>query len=195
MLRIMLVGVDGSAHSTAAVELGIRWARRYGAVLIGLGAIDAPTLCQAQPVPLGASAYKVHRDATLLAEASHKVAQFLKHCEQRCAEANVACQILQEVGSPAERLLLEAQEADLMLLGQQTFFHFETQDQPDDTLPIIVKQSPCPIVAVPATLPEGRAAVVAYDGSAHATRALHMFQTLGLASAYEVHVVCVDDEE
>jgi nucleotide-binding universal stress UspA family protein len=191
----MLVGVDGSAYSTAAVELGIHWAQRYDAVLVALGVIDAPTICKAEPVPLGASAYKAHRDATLLADADHKVTQFMEHCVQRCAEADVACQVLQEVGSPVERILLEAQQADLILLGQQTYFHFETQEKPDDTLHTVVKQSPRPVVVVPATLPKGGAVVVAYDGSLHATRALQMFQALGLASAYDVHVVCVDAEQ
>jgi nucleotide-binding universal stress UspA family protein len=195
MLRSMVVGVDGSAYSTAAVELGICWAQRYEAVLVGLGVIDAPTICQAQPVPLGATAYKVQRDERLLADAHHKVAQFLEHYAQRCAEARVMCQVQQEVGSPAECLLLEAQRGDLIVLGQQTFFHFETQDTPDETLSVVVKQSPCPVVAVPTMLPEGRAVVVAYDGSLHATRALHMFQALGLHRYYDVHIVCVDTQQ
>jgi nucleotide-binding universal stress UspA family protein len=195
MVRSMVVGLDGSAYSTAAVELGLCWAQRYEAVLVGLGVIDAPTICQAQPVPLGATAYKVQRDARLLADAHHTVAQFVEHYAQRCAEARVRCQVRQEVGSPAECLLLEAQRDDLIVLGQQTFFHFATQDTPDDTLSVVVKQSPCPVVAIPATLPEGRAVVVAYDGSRHATRALHMFQALELASASDVHVVCVDAQQ
>ena len=51
MLRSVLVGVDGSEYSTAAVELGIRWAQRSGAVLVGLGIIDAPTISRPEPVP------------------------------------------------------------------------------------------------------------------------------------------------
>ena len=195
MLRSMLVGLDGSVYSTAAVELGIRWAQHAGAVLVGLGIIDAPTICKPQPVPLGASAYKVHHDATLLADAGHKVQQFLEHCAQRCAEAGVACQLLQDTGLPAEHILLEAQQYDLIMLGQHTFFHFETQEKPDETLSVVVKQSPCPVVAVPATLIEGQAVIIAYDGSPHATRALHMFQALGLDSAYDVHVVCIDAQQ
>ena len=195
MLRSMLVGVDGSAYSTTAVELGIRWAQRYGAVLVGLGVIDAPTICKPQPVPLGASAYKVQRDASLLADASHKVTQFLEDFAQQCAEADVACQILQEVGLPTERILLEAQQYDLILLGQHTSFHFETQEQPDDTLHTVLKHNPRPVVAVPVPLPEGWVAVVAYDGSLQAARALQAFQAVGLASSYEVHVVCVDPHQ
>ena len=90
MLRSVLVGIDGSAYSAAALELGMRWAQRWDAVLVGLGVVDAATICQAQPVPLGAAAYKVQRDETLLAEAHHKVAQFLEHCAQQCAKAGVS---------------------------------------------------------------------------------------------------------
>jgi len=195
MLRSVLVGVDGSEYSTAAVELGIQWARHSGAVLVGLGIIDAPTIGKPEPVPLGGSAYKVHHDASLLMDATHKVGQFLEHCAQRCAEADVTCQILQDIGLPTEQILLEAQRYDLIMLGQHTFFHFETQQQPDDTLHIVLKQSPRPVVAVPATLPEGRVVVVAYDGSLHAARALHMLQVLGLEDSQEVHVVCVDAKQ
>jgi len=141
---------------------------------------------------LEGTACKAPRDTSMLADAGRKVVQCLEQCARRCAEAGVMCQVQQDVGSPTERILLEAQRSDLILLGQQTFFHCATQEKPDDTLHTVVKHTPCPVVAVPATLPEGRAVVVAYDGSLHATRALHMFQALKLASAYDVHVVCVD---
>jgi nucleotide-binding universal stress UspA family protein len=182
-------------YSTSALEFGIRWAQRWDAVLVGLGIVDAPTIRKAQPVPLGATAYKAERDKMRLVEAYHRVAQLLRYFRQRCTQAGVTCQPRQEVGSPAECLLLEAPQYDLIVLGQQTFFHFATQDKPDDTLHMVVKQSPCPVVAVPATLPGGRAVIVAYDGSPHATRALHMFQALGIDRAYDVHVVCVDAQQ
>jgi nucleotide-binding universal stress UspA family protein len=195
MLRSVLVGVDGSEYSTAAMELGIQWAQRSGAVLVGLGIIDAPTISKPEPVPLGGSVYKVHRDVSLFADASHKVGQFLEHCARRCAEAEVACQILQDTGLPAEHILLEAQRYDLILLGQHTFFHFETQQQSDETLQVVLKQSPRPVVAVPAALPAGEVVVVAYDGSLHAARTLQMLQVLGLEGSQEVHVVCVDPDQ
>jgi nucleotide-binding universal stress UspA family protein len=195
MVQSMVVGLDGSVYSRSALELGIRWAQRWGAVLVGVGIIDAPTIRKAQPRPLGAIAYKAQSDKMRLVEAYHTVAQFLRYFRQRCSKAGVTYQVRQEVGSPAECLLLETLQYDLIVLGQQTFFHFATQDKPDATLSVVVKQSPCPVVAVPATLPEGRAALVAYDGSPHVTRALHMFQALGLASAYDMHVVCIDAQQ
>jgi nucleotide-binding universal stress UspA family protein len=197
MLQSMVVGLDGSVYSTRAVEFGICWARHWNAVLVGLGVVDAPAIYNAPPV-FGVDLYKddkEQRDTRRLADAHRTVAQLLEHYTQRCTDAGVTYQVRQEVGSPAECLLLDAQEYDLMVLGQQTFFHFDTQDKPDDTLSVVVKQSPCPVIAVPATLPEGQTVIVAYDGSAHATRALHVFQALGLSVAYDVHVVCVDAQQ
>jgi nucleotide-binding universal stress UspA family protein len=44
MLKSVLIGLDGSDYSTAAVELGIRWAKQFDALLVGLGIIDEPTI-------------------------------------------------------------------------------------------------------------------------------------------------------
>jgi hypothetical protein len=181
MVQRMIVGLDGSWYSTSAVGLGIRWAPRWDAVLVGLGIVGAPTIRKAQSVPLGATAYKAQGDTVRLAEAYHTVAQRLRRLRQRCTETGVTYQVRQEVGAPAACLLLEVPQYDLLVLGQQTFFHWATHDKPDDTLSRVVKQSPCPVAAVPATLPEERAVVVAYDGGPHVTRALHLFQALGLA--------------
>ena len=40
MLRTILVGLDGSEHSDAALGLAIRWAKRFDALLIGMGCVD-----------------------------------------------------------------------------------------------------------------------------------------------------------
>jgi hypothetical protein len=53
MLRSVLVGVDGSEYSTAAVALGSQWAQRSGAVFVGLGIIDARPSVSLNPCRLG----------------------------------------------------------------------------------------------------------------------------------------------
>lgn len=194
MLRSILVGLDGSAHSDTATELGICWARRHGALLVGLGIIDEPTICKPEPVPLGVSHFKEHRDEALLADARRKVKQFLEQFASRCAEAGVAGKLLEDLGLPSEQIVLEAQRFDLILLGQQTHFHIETQPQPDDTLTRVLQNSPRPVVTVPEKLPDGRCVVIAYDSSLQAARTLQVFQALMLESWQEVHVLSVDGD-
>src|SRR5579872_4769911 len=127
MLRTILVGLDGSAYSATAVELGMRWAQKCNAMLVGVGIIDEPTIRKPEPLPIGGSFYKERRDSVLAADARRRVEQFLGQFSVQCAEAGVACKLLEDSGTPWEQICLEAQRYDLILLGRQTYFHFETQ--------------------------------------------------------------------
>ena len=42
MLRTILAGLDGSPDSQSVLTLGIRWARRFDALLVGIAIIDEP---------------------------------------------------------------------------------------------------------------------------------------------------------
>ena len=129
MLTSILIGLDGSAYSDVAVELGIQWAKRFNAVLVGLGIVDEPTICKREPVPLGGASYKLERDAQLLADGRRKVEEFLKRFGAQCAAAGVAYQEVEDVGMPYDEILRESHRYDLVLLGHETHFHFETSDE------------------------------------------------------------------
>jgi nucleotide-binding universal stress UspA family protein len=93
MLKTILLALDGSTYSEAAVELGIRFAKRCDAMLVGLGVLDEPTIRKPEPVPLGGFYYKRHRDDTLIQEAHERIQQFLDRFASRCAEAGVSCKV------------------------------------------------------------------------------------------------------
>jgi nucleotide-binding universal stress UspA family protein len=191
MVRSVLVGLDGSAYSDSAVALGIDWARRFDALVVGLGIVDKPSIFQPEMVPLGADAYKQPADEARLARATRQVEQFLEKFSLRCAEAGVSSKVLEDVGNPYEQILREAQRYDVILLGKQTYFHFATQEGPCETLKSVLKNTPRPVVTVPEKLGAGTSIVIAYDGSLQAARALQAFQGLGLDSTQPVHVVTV----
>ncbi len=191
MLRSMLVGLDGSPTGESAVDLGIGWAKRHGALLVGIGIIDEPAIRRPEPVPLGAGVYKLRRDAEQLHEARLEVEQRLERFVIRCSEAGVACKLLEDVGLPSEQILVEAQRYDLILMGREAHFRFETPARADDTLRRVIKHGPRPVVTVPTPLPRGEAALVAYDGSLQAARALFAFWASGLAESMTVHVAGV----
>lgn len=195
MLRSILVGLDGSAHSNSAIRLGIDWARRSGALLVGLAVLDEPTIAKAAPLVLGGPPYTdpvVYRER--MADARRQADQFLEKFALQCAEAGVACKVLEDVGLPADQIALEVQRYDLVLMGQVTRFHFEIQERYDDTLWKVLKRSPRPIVVVPESWQAGRSVVVAYDGSLQAARALSAFRDAGLHRTREVHVVSVHSD-
>jgi nucleotide-binding universal stress UspA family protein len=201
MLRSILVGLDGSDYSHSAVDVGIFLARKTSALLVGLGIVDEPAIRDAEPRLISAGVpYAepvLYRER--LANARREVELFLAQFSTRCAEAKVAYKVLEDVGSPHEQIELQAQRYDLILLGQQTRFLFETKEGYDDTVRRVLKNSPRPLIAVPAKLaldlddPQ-HTVLIAYDGSLQAARALHSFQTSGLAGPRPVIVVSVGDE-
>jgi nucleotide-binding universal stress UspA family protein len=191
MLRSVLVALDGSACSETATALAIDWARRYDARLLGLGVVDAPSIQGAEPVPLGAGAYKQARDEARLGDAHRRVVNFLADFRARSEAAGIAVEVLEDIGDPAVRILREAHRCDVVILARETHFHFETQEKPDDTLAQVLRDSPRPVVTVPRELRGGRGVVVAYGGGREAARTLQTFQLLGLAAGEAIEVVSI----
>lgn len=194
MLRSILVGLDGSPHSSAAIELGLRWSKKLDAMIVGLAIVDEPTIRQPEPVPIGGSSWKQTRDENLVEDARRKVEQFLASFSIRCAEEGVSCKLLEDIGHPTDQISLEAQRYDLILLGKQTHYQFETQQFADETLTKVLQASPRPVVSVPEKLGSGSSIVVAYDGSIQAARTLQAFQSLRPDMSQEIHIVPVDSD-
>lgn len=194
MLKSILIGLDGSAYAYGAMELGFRWGRQLGAMLVGIGVVDEPGICKPRMVPIGGASYKQHADEVRLQQARDQVAHFLEEFAVRCMDAGVVSKLLEDEGLPYEQILLEAQRYDVILLGQHTFFHFATQDACDNTLWNVLKSTPCPVVVAPEKIGDGTCVVAAYDGSLQAARALHAFEASGLAANRQVHLVGVGND-
>jgi nucleotide-binding universal stress UspA family protein len=192
MMRRLLVAMDGSAHAEAAATQAIAWGRRFGCTLVGLGVLDTPAIEGAEPVPLGASYYKHQRDIARTVDAERRIAKFLGDFRGRCQKADVACTIVEDVGTPHEQIVLEAASCDAVMLGTETNFHFATQHVPDDTLSRVLRGSPRPVVVMPRAPIEGEGVLVAYGGGQQVARALQTFTLLGLADDEIVVVFAVD---
>ena len=195
MLTSILIGLDGSPYSDVALGLGIEWAKRFDALLVGLGVVDEPTIRSHEPVPVGGAAFKLERDEFRIAEARGKVGQFLDDFTRRCTEAGVSSKALKDTGLPFKEILRESHRYDLVLLGHETHFHFETDDKADETLWRVLRRESRPVVIAPPELKSGSSVVVAYDESPQADRALQAFQASGLDFGQEVFVLCIGPTE
>ena len=194
MLESLLIGLDGSQHAKSAMELGLRWAKKFNAFLGGIGIVDVPELCSAEMMPVGGAYYKKHRDQKRVKRAWEQVTHFLEEFAQTCLKAGVAARLLGKEGLPHERILLEAQPYDLVLLGQQT--HFQPREALEDTtLHFVLKGSPCPVVTVPEHLSESESVLIAYDGSLQAARALRAFESSGIGQSQSVHLVTTSSDK
>ena len=190
MLRSIMVGLDGSVHTDSAIELGLRWAKRFDCLLIGIGVVDEPTLRGSQ-TEISRSYQKAYDQ--LVASETIEVEQCLEKFTLRCTEAGVAHKLLESVGSPCEQILLQSQRYDLVLFGKQTHFRAGKHEHPCKTLESVVRNAARPVVTVPETLASSDSSggvLVAYDGSVQASRSIQAFLATGLHKLGDVHILC-----
>jgi nucleotide-binding universal stress UspA family protein len=194
VLRSILVALDGSPWSEAATTLALDWAGRSGARVLGLGILDEPAIERGEPVPMGAYEYKKHRDQRRLGDAHRRVLDLLDDFRVRSTALGIDAIAVEDVGDPADHILREAHRCDIVVLGRETHFRFETPDRADATLAQVIRTSPRPIVVVPRKLRAGGGVMVAYGGGREAARTLQTFTLLGLGAGQDVAVVTVHRE-
>lgn len=194
MLRSILLGLDGSEFSHAAIGLGISLARETQALLVGLGVVDETAILASEAVPMGAAAFSAERARERIADAHRRVEQTLSSFSRQCAEQQVPSKVLSDVGAPGDRLALEAQRFDVILLGQHTYFEGDPNADPFETAQHLLKASPRPVLVTPRALRAGQTTVIGYDGSVQAARAVQALLATGLATWKPVHVVAVHPE-
>jgi len=196
VLGSMLIGLDSPNHGATLVELGIRWARPSGATLVGLGIIDEPGIRALEPLnPVGGKpgvdpVYYMGYHARM-ADVVRQVEDRLQQFAARCDEAGTRHSEIKGTGSPSDLLEREAQSCDLILMARHAHFRFIAQDdEQDETLKKVLKNTPRPMAVVPKACPDGPI-VIACDGSLQSSQALAAFQASGLGQSSKVYVLSV----
>ena len=201
MIRAAIIALDGSAASRVATPLVIdfvkqRSGQRDGAtsaLLTGIAVLDRPTITKPQATPVGGGGLKRERDEALLSEADERTREILSEFTSACAAAGVNHETVRAEGLPHEAIAAAGRTNDLVFIGRNTNFHFQTSDDPCETFKQLLRDNPCPVVVTPDEVPQGNGVVVAYDGSRAASRALHTFALLEPnLEGLDVHVVSVD---
>ncbi len=187
MLRTILIGLNGSEESAAARDLGLGWAVRSEARVFALGVVDEAWLLEEEATSLPGGHHWHAGGGVKQAATRSRIKEALREFDRRCAEAGVRCHALDEVGTPSAQIVALSRRCDIVLLGRNT-----RVEHGRGTLAAVLHECPRPVVAVPANPAGGDAALVAYDGSLQAARAIYAFAASGLGLGRPVHVVVVD---
>lgn len=177
MINRILVPLDLSDYSEAATRRACEVAKAHRAQVTGMVVVNTPELMGGK---FGLHHLRAHHDK-LDRERLHKIKvrieKALGKFGQTCDEAIVPFVADQVEGVPADRLFEAALYFDLVVAGLRTNFHFDVPDE-EGLRPLgrDLDRTSTPILAVP----EGeqapfRHALIAFDGSVHATRTLREF--------------------
>jgi nucleotide-binding universal stress UspA family protein len=136
MINRVLVGVDFSVGSKAALEQAARWAARFDVPLVALHVLQAPTpiLVDSYPVTMdiaGTQAIKAH--------AMEHLAEWIRDLPGAMPEVIW--------GSPAEILVREADPDSLLVVGQTGHSRLQ-QFLFGSTASKVVRHAPCDVLVV-----------------------------------------------
>ena len=195
MLKSILIGLDGSPTCEAAVDLGIQWAKRFDALLIGLAVVVEPLRHMREPAD--ACADESGREPASDSET--------KACRTTERDLGPLCGPLYRSGReraiyiktreyPTRKSCVNRSATIWCCSVMKPISVLQPWIRPDETLRDVLKRESRPVVIAPRKLEPGSSVVVAYNGSPQADRALQAFQSSGLDLGEEVCVLSADDD-
>lgn len=185
-IRRILVGLDASRESLAALEAATRLASALEAELLGMFVEDV-NLLRLAGLPFAREIGHATAQARRLADVDMQRALRAQaaRAEQALAgaarERNLRWSFRVTRGQVAAEILHAARESDLLALGV-TYISVSPAARFGTTLRAVLAQAPRPVLLLPAGARLGPPYVLVYDGSQAAQRALALAAGLAAAS-------------
>jgi len=190
MIKKILVPLDPSPYAASAVKYAGYIAERQNATVTGMVTYDIPGIEKSiGSYPTGGMYWAEKLEESRMEEAKQKIYQMLDDFKASCKKENIKWQEAEVQGIPSKMILAEGMFYDLIVVGQKTFYHFETQNEPGDSLEKILDHSITPILAVPEKFKPIKNVLIAFDGSLPATRALKRFAHLAMVNDFEIKLL------
>ncbi|MGD9488102.1 MAG: universal stress protein [Calditrichaceae bacterium] len=196
MIKRILVPLDPSPYTDKVIELACKLAKNNKAELTGLVILDIPGIEKSiGPVPAGALYYAEKLEKKKETQASERIKALLEKFVESCKASGVTCHTAHSQGSPSERIIAESIYYDAIMVGLRTFYHFQADDRPGDSLTEIMNHSITPVYGVPETFSvpdipaEKLKVLLAFDGSLPAARAMQRLAQLANADLMEVMIL------
>ncbi|MFQ5753391.1 MAG: universal stress protein, partial [bacterium] len=202
MIKRILIPLDPSPYAESAMEFGCFIAKHHAAELTGLVVLDMPGIKKSvSPAPLGGIYYAEKLEKLKAKEAKERIQLLLSTFREKCQKEGVRYKEAEQQGSPSERIIRESIYYDAVVVGMETYFHFETTDKPGDSLDKLLNHAITPIYGVPKTfalpnIPDEKINVLlAFDGSLPSARALQRFAQLALPDLMNVMIVTAGEDK
>jgi nucleotide-binding universal stress UspA family protein len=201
MIKRILLPLDASPFTAAATEAACVLARNQDAQITGLVVLDIPGIKKSiGPVPLGGGHYAKRLEGSRLEEAEKVVDELLATFRAKCEAEGVPWQEAETQGTPHEQISDESVYYDALVMGLRTFYRFDPEGKPGDTLDNVLEHSVTPVMGVPESYvtPEPGARVkslLLFDGSLPAARSLQRFAQMARPELTDATLVMAGPDE
>lgn len=180
MIKRILVALDTDVDTQVATIYGMKLANKFNASVTGLAIIDSPQIA-AEISGGGAAGLMYYNEdyKNFMSEETRKEAgNLLSAFEETVSKAGVKHGEVMEEGVPYERIIEDMKYHDLLIIGRNPHFFYNKPDKETQTLAKIIKKGNVPSLVVTESYREVKSALIAYDGSTSAARAIQWFAQL-----------------
>ncbi|MFZ3072730.1 MAG: universal stress protein [Thermodesulfobacteriota bacterium] len=176
MIKNILVALDGSGHSNAAIKYGVWLAKNFGAKLSGFHAVDIVLLEGPFLHDLSGSVgfepflnfSSKMRDAL---EASGK--SILASFKDECESGGIKTETTMSFGIVSNEICEKARLADILVLGRRGVNAKFDYGLLGSVVESVIRKSPAPVFITPERFCAPSNPLLCYDGSPNAAKVIH----------------------
>ncbi len=194
MIKRILVGVDGSEHSGAALRYAVWLGKRLDATVSGLHVVDIVSIEGSFFHDIsGSLGFEPYLDFTakMRAALQERGRGLLEEFERQCDAARTRHDSRLTIGVVASDLCDGAREADLLVIGYRGANARFTTGLLGSVTESATRQCTRPVLVTPAEFQEIRSPMLAWDGSERASGAMRAAADLCTALALPLAVVTI----
>ena len=198
MIKNILLALDGSGHSQAALHYALWLAERFRAHISGLHVIDIVSVEGPFFQDLsGAFGFEPYLDiAGKVRQALHDRGQFiLQEFTTTCHEQGISCETELVTGIVANEICERARTTDLVVIGHRGVNEQFSTGLLGGTAESITRKSPRPVFMTPIQFHPINKPLLAYDGSPRASTVMHSAAEFCSALHFPLTVLTVSHRE
>ena len=189
MLRAVLAIIDTTPGSEAAGAAALRLAERSGAHLGVASMLDLFWAMRDWHRPL--VGLEIALEADRVADLYAAQSQAVQNLVDRAAGCGIAVERVDRPSDPVPAFAVFSHAYDMVVLGQDAAFHLDVRPHMRAAVERICRQLVRPVLVTPAEASAGEGVLIGYDGSAAASRAMHLAALLGPGLELPVRVVSI----
>ncbi|MEZ5126859.1 MAG: universal stress protein [Thermoleophilia bacterium] len=195
MYKAALVALKPERENQAAMRQAISLALKDSLQLSALAVVDPDIAAPRQAVPLGAAAFKEHRDDVIKQKRYEDALAVLNAFSGLCDDAGIKCTTSHSEGHLDDEFGLATQSADILVIGHGGGAEAGSEAREDlIVLDKILTAIARPCLLVPSIPSDIDRVTVAYDGSVQSARAIYDFALSGLWRTAKIDVVAIFDD-
>jgi len=190
MIKRILLPLEFSHYSEAALQYACCVAQHQKATITGTAVLVTPGIQQCVgPIDAKVPDWTKKLGKVLLEQINQRLAKLLDRFNQTCQQEGVAHIATEFQGTCPEQIMFQSIFYDLVVMGFRSSYYFEESEHVDVPLEKILSHTITPILVVPKKFLPIRKALLAFDGSMPAARAMQRFSHLVQAKEMEFTVL------